>query len=116
VSIDNDADRRRAFAFWFLLVGANLGFAVSILIFSMVQYGIGTQLAAFLIICAILSTALLLGRWNPQPSEEEDYSERWRIGPWMITFMVLEIGFCGLQICFDLWAILTHYKLPPAAM
>jgi hypothetical protein len=114
--IDNDADWRRAFAFWFFLAAGNLALVSSICFFLLVQISIKTQLVVFLSIGAGLMIALLLGRWKPGSAGSESSAERWRIGPWLSVFLVTEVAVCGLLVCGHIWAIITHYKQPPGAI
>jgi len=115
MSIGNDSDWRRAFAFWLLLVAGNIALAVSIGYFMLVQITIKTQLFVFLIIGAVLLASLLLGRWKLQPLDSGDFAERWRIGPWISALIALEITCCGLLVLGHVWAIFTHYRQPPGA-
>ena len=114
--IKNDADRNRAAVFWLLWAIGSIALALSVCCFMLVGVEIETQLAAFLTIETVLATAFLVCRWNVEPLEEEDFAERWKIGPWIITFMLIEIGYCGLVICFAIWAVVTHHEPPPGAI
>jgi ABC-type enterobactin transport system permease subunit len=116
MSIKNDADRNRAAMFWLLWVIGTIGLALSVCCFMLVGVEIETQLVVFFTIEAVLTTAFLVGRWNAEPLEEEDFAERWKIGPWIITFMLIELAFCGLIICAGIWAVVTHHRPPLGAI
>jgi hypothetical protein len=113
--INNDADWLRAFAFWLLLVIGTLTFAMSVGYFMLVQYSVREQLYPFCGVLVILLAAVVLGRWNPETLEEEGNIERWRIGPALITILLLLIGFDVAVICGHVWAMITHYHQPPGA-
>jgi hypothetical protein len=110
MSIDNDADWRRAFAFWLLLVTGNIALVLTYGFCSLVYIQPKTQIYVFLVISGILLSAFLLGRWRFRPSEEG--TERWRIGSWMTSFMLLEFALCILTIAGRIRAVLMHYRWP----
>ena len=115
MSIDNDTDWRRAFAFWFLFVLENIALVLSIGYFMVLQISIEDQLFVFLVIGVLFTATLFLGRWKPRPPTAEGTIQRWRIGPWTSAFVVLETGFCWLLVCGHIWALATHYKQRPGA-
>jgi hypothetical protein len=111
----NEAVWRRALAFWMVWLVASVAFVLSVFFFSLARIGIETQLFVFLPAGVILLVAFLVGRWKLQPPEDGDGAEKWRIGSWIITFMLLEIALCGLVICGHLWTIFTHTRQIPGA-
>jgi hypothetical protein len=110
MSIDNDADWRRVFAFWFLLVIGNIALVLMYAFCSLVYVLPRTQACVFLAIGGILLFAFLLGRWKLRPSEEG--TKRWRIGLWMTSFMLMEFALCILTIAGRIRAAVMHYRWP----
>jgi hypothetical protein len=116
MSIQNEFDKKRASVFWVVWIIGSLALVLSVYCFMVVGVEIRTQLIVFIVISVTLLIAFFIGRWEVEPREEEDFAERWRIGPWIITFMLLELAFCGAVICYQVWAIVTHNIPPLGAM
>jgi uncharacterized membrane protein YidH (DUF202 family) len=114
--INNEADRQRAFACWTLFGIGSIALLLTCCVFTLVSVELESQIVVFLIIFGILAASLILGRWKAEPLQEEDFAERWMIGSWLITVLLLEIGWCLLIVCSCIWAIITHHRPPPGAI